>query len=246
MSDIPLKHCSHCPEGQQWHPATTEFFHRNKANKDGLESRCKLCKTASMKAYRARPEVQEREKTYRVNPEVKVQQSAWHKVHYLETRERQLAYMQDYLHRPGVREQRNTYNKAHYRRPDVQRRVIAKNTPEKRRKEYLRNKDKYLVRKNVCRARKKNISGTHSATQIREMLKRQKYRCYYAACGHARFERVKGKYIYHIDHTFPLSRVAGTDIPANDISYLVLACPTCNLSKNNKYPWEFPEGGRLL
>ncbi len=96
------------------------------------------------------------------------------------------------------------------------------------------------------RARKRSVAGVHTPDQIEAQLKRQHYRCYYAACGHAKFEKRNGKYVYHIDHTFPLVRVAGTDTPANDISYLVLTCPACNLSKNDKFPWEWPEGGRLL
>jgi len=93
------------------------------------------------------------------------------------------------------------------------------------------------------RTHKRAILGTHTPAQIIEQLKRQKHKCYYCS---KRFEKYKGKHVYHVDHTFPLSRVAGTDIPANDISYLVLTCPTCNLRKNNKFPWEWPEGGRLL
>lgn len=96
------------------------------------------------------------------------------------------------------------------------------------------------------RARKRSIAGEHTPEQIIEQLKRQKYRCYYAACGHAKFKRLKGKYIYHIEHTFPVSRVVGGDIPANDMSYIVLACPKCNQSKGDKFPWEWNEGGRLL
>jgi len=86
----------------------------------------------------------------------------------------------------------------------------------------------------------------YTAAQIREQLKRQHYRCYYAKCGFAKFQRIKGKFVYHVEHTFPVSRVAATATPANDIGYLVLACPACNLSKGDKFPWEWPEGGRLL
>lgn len=96
------------------------------------------------------------------------------------------------------------------------------------------------------RANKNAVSGSHTPAQIEAQLKRQKGRCYYGACGHAKFEKKDGRYVYHIDHTYPLSRVAGTDIPANDISYLVLACPSCNLKKHAKFPWEWFEGGRLL
>lgn len=95
-------------------------------------------------------------------------------------------------------------------------------------------------------ARKKAVTGTYTSDQIQSLLKRQKYKCYYASCGFAKFKKQKGQYIYHIDHTFPISRVAGTDIPANGIDYIVLACPSCNERKNKKFPWEFFEGGRLL
>jgi CRISPR/Cas system Type II protein with McrA/HNH and RuvC-like nuclease domain len=93
------------------------------------------------------------------------------------------------------------------------------------------------------RAIKKAIPGTYTSAQIQDQLKRQKHKCYYC---HKRFQKIKDKHIYHIEHTFPLSRVAGTDIPANSIDYLVLACPHCNHSKSDKFPWEWAEGGRLL
>jgi len=109
--------------------------------------------------------------------------------------------------------------------------------PEIRKQCYTRVRNRY--------ARKKSVQGTHTSEQIQDQLKRQKYRCYYAACGNAKFKKKDGKYIYHIDHTYPISRVAGSDIPANSIDYLVLACPACNHSKKDKFPWEWAEGGRL-
>jgi 5-methylcytosine-specific restriction endonuclease McrA len=33
---------------------------------------------------------------------------------------------------------------------------------------------------------------------------------------------------------------------SNDISNIVLACPSCNLQKGTRLPHEWPEGGRLL
>lgn len=131
---------------------------------------------------------------------------------------------------PEIREHNHAYNRAYTSRPEYQ----EQRRPRER------------VNSHNRRARKKSIAGTHTVEQIQEQLKRQRYRCYYAACGHAKFEKRKGKYVYHIEHTFPISRIAGTNIPANDMSYLVLACPTCNMQKHDKFPWEWPEGGRLL
>lgn len=104
------------------------------------------------------------------------------------------------------------------------------------------NRERYTALERNRKMAKRSIPGTFTAAQVAELLKRQKYRCYYC---YEKFKRIKGKYVYHIDHTFPISRASGDD-PINDISYLVLACPSCNLKKGKKYPWEFFEGGRLL
>ncbi len=93
------------------------------------------------------------------------------------------------------------------------------------------------------RARQRAVPGSHTPEQIQEQLIRQRRKCYYCR---GKFEKRGNQYVFHIEHTFPLSRVVGTDIPANDIGYLVLACPTCNFKKRDKFPWEWPEGGRLL
>ena len=47
---------------------------------------------------------------------------------------------------------------------------------------------------------------------------------------------------YHIDHIMPLSKGG-----RHTISNLVVSCPTCNLQKNAKDPYQFAqERGRLL
>lgn len=74
--------------------------------------------------------------------------------------------------------------------------------------------------------------GIHTAQEIEQQYERQQGKCYYC---HKRIVR------YHIDHIIPLSRGG-----SNDISNLVLACPSCNLSKGNKLLYEWRNGGRLL
>lgn len=94
------------------------------------------------------------------------------------------------------------------------------------------------------RARMKALPGELTDCQIQEKLKQQRYRCYYAACGYARFKKKKGKYMYHIEHTVPVSRTECG--PRHDINFVVLSCGPCNDKKHNKLPHEWPEGGRLL
>jgi len=132
------------------------------------------------------------------------------------------ACRQAYRRRPGVKERTQVYNKTYDR--GHRRRI----------------RERSHVNNNNYRARKMGVRGKHTPEQIQAQLKRQKCQCYYCK---AKFER---RYIYHVEHTYPLSRVAGSDIPANESDYLVLACPTCNRSKHDKYPWEFPKGNRLL
>ncbi len=265
--DIPQKRCSSCPDGEQWHPATAEFFYHNKSNKkDGLTSQCKTCiskkraeyesrpdvreqrrirQRAYVKDYRNRPGVREKElarkREYRSSPEVKKQNQASSKIYRSrpEVQERIRLYKREYSKRPHARETKHAHTYAYYRRPGIRERTLTWH-----RKYYRRpgGRERTRVNQNNRRARKMAVSGAYTSAQIQALLKRQKHCCYY--CSNA-FEKRNGQYIYHIDHTFPLSRVS-SDIPANDISYLVLACPQCNLSKGNKYPHEFYEGGKLL
>ncbi len=223
--NTPLKRCSNPTCKNPWLPATTDYFHRRK---DGLDSQCKDCH----KEYDNRPEVKERrsanEKARRNNPETREDFLTRKRANYHSPKSQ--ARLKIYYQQPEVLERKNACTSRRYYDP-----VIGPHVQEQKRARTLN----YI-------ARKKAVQGTYTSKQIQEQLKRQKHRCYYAACGFAKFEKKKGKYVYHIDHTFPLSRVVGTDIPANSIDYLVLACPTCNMNKKNKFPWEWSEGGRLL
>ena len=259
QDNTPHKQCT--GECKQWFPATSEFFSPRKDAKDGLRSQCKECRNKEQKSYHARPDVQERRRarasrpearerdriqhraSYQI-PEVRKQIRAQQKAYYEEVREQRLAYRKAYYSQPENRERQRAQFKDYYSRPEVR---AYRNAHDKAyKKTYLKRpevRERNQVNSHNYRARKSAIPGTYSPAQIQDLLKRQRYKCYYC---HLKFEKRSGKYIYHIDHTFPVSRVAGTDIPANDISYLVLACPTCNRKKHNKFPWEFPAGGRLL
>jgi HNH endonuclease len=231
----PQKRCTG-PCGRLF-PATTEFFHRNAGR---LRNACKTCRNDKSKEdYHTSP-VHERklagEKTKYQLPEVREHKLTRQRAKYQlpEVQERKHAWLQNYRSLPGIRERSLERQRAY----DKVRRSSPAGQARKRADQALR------------RARKRAVLGTHTAAQIQEQLNRQHYRCYYAACGFAKFKRIKEngtwKYLFHVDHTYPLSRVTGTAIPANDISYLVLACPKCNEEKADKFPWEWVAGGRLL
>ena len=138
-------------------------------------------------------------------------------------------------------EQRREYARTYQRNnPDKVKanhaRYIAKNpeTYRKRLKEYQKN-NPHIIRAATQRRRARLLGavGTHTGSEIRAQYKRQRGACYY--CG------VEVGKEYHVDHVVPLSR-GGT----NDISNLVIACPTCNHKKHARLPHEFSEGGRLL
>lgn len=82
------------------------------------------------------------------------------------------------------------------------------------------------------RARKARAEGSHTASDIKHQLAAQKGTCWWC------HEAIRGNE-YHADHRIPLHQ-GGSNGPEN----IVIACPTCNLRKNARMPWEF--NGRLL
>lgn len=84
------------------------------------------------------------------------------------------------------------------------------------------------------RALKRGNGGTHTAADVRDILRKQKGRC--AAC------QCETAAKYHVDHVIPLSK--GGD---NSRFNLQILCPPCNLRKHDKDPITFmQEMGMLL
>ena len=233
------------PEAQEHEKAYVKAYRSRPEVQEHRKARSK----AYYKVYYSQPEKQENRKAYmkayNSRPEVKARNKDWYRIYISRTEilEHRKARAKAYNSRPDVQEHSKTWHRDYYRRPGIKEHKKAYDKVySKAYHSRTEVQERRKVRAHIRRSRKRSVLGTHSPQQIKEQLKRQRHKCYYCQ---KRLQKTKGKYIYHIDHTFPLSRVAGTDIPANDISYLVLACPTCNLSKGNKFPWEFPEGNRL-
>lgn len=143
-------------------------------------------------------------------------------------------------HRDDLLEYNRLYGKVHHdERASYRRTHRAEHTAWYSRYEQKRNtlpqrKAQHTANSRNRHARKKNAIGTHTAQQVQEQHKRQNGRCYYCRCKVRWGE-------HHVDHVIPLSRGG-----SNDISNLVITCPSCNLKKHAKMPHEWPEGGRLL
>jgi len=101
-------------------------------------------------------------------------------------------------------------------------------------KKYRKTEKGKFVEKNKSHKRRtKYKKGDVSTEQLRKLIKKSKY-CYWC--------NIKLDNNYHIDHYVPLSKGG-----EHTISNLVISCPSCNLRKNAKDPYEFAlTKGRLL
>lgn len=164
-------------------------------------------------------------------------------------------WVEKYFARPGAKERHKVAVDARYQRhkEDVNARAIAwrKRNPEKARvsnrkavKSDNHKKATIRWRKNhpdmvrasdrTKRAKRKKAEGRHTAEDVLNILRQQKYRC--ANCA------VSVKDRYHVDHVMPLVK-GGSNWPDN----LQILCPTCNNKKHSKDPIQWAnENGRLL
>lgn len=266
QDNTPYKMCSNPACKNPWLPATTDCFQRDNHLTSKLTSKCKECINAKRKEERSQPEVRDRQNAHRranyaVNPEAQARQHDYNhayyydpenhdqvlaqkKTYYQENREDILTQKRIYASDPGVRVQKCNYNHAYYE-DDENRSHISKHQksryglPEvqEQRRAYCQlpqTKAIYRTHSHNRRALEHHALGKHTPQQIKEQYARQKGKCHYC-----RNKVEWGK--HHIDHVVPISRGG-----SNDISNLVIACPTCNQRKHRKLPHEWPEGGRLL
>jgi 5-methylcytosine-specific restriction endonuclease McrA len=245
--DSPQKQCNKC---KLFKPLTD--FHLKKASPDGYQYRCKQCYIKPYKRTQYPPvpdgykrcskckEVKQatNDEFVRANDK-KSGLSAWCKA------------CQNARYAAKDPDVKQSYSRQHYieRKEEVRQwgiqyrevnadRIRLRYQEQKTRhamnsKRYRTfNYNRILVRNRNRHALKKAAVGTHTEQDIQKQYERQKGRCYYC---HAKITK------YHVDHVVPLTRGG-----SNDPSNLVIACPTCNISKHNKLLHEWVYGGRLL
>lgn len=168
---------------------------------------------------------QEKFLTYRATPEWKVKAKEASK-RYREKNPEKVAE-QSRLYRLANRDKRaKSFKKWCAANPEYDK--------EWRKRWKLENPEKYRHKNRTSNVRRRQAIGSHTASDICDILKLQKGRC--AIC------RDKLGKKYHVDHIKPLSS-GGT----NDRSNLQITCEPCNLSKGARDPIIHMQSlGRLL
>lgn len=267
--NIPLKRCSRCPEDNQWHPATSEYFHQSKTTKDGLKAWCKRCQAEYNRKYHAehREQVsQQRKIYYQEHSEHLRNYSAQYRTN---NSEKVKQYSVEYNRSDKRKAVKRRYNSAHQEKITAYNmKYRAENREELRQYSARYNAEHHAERlaygklrreehREELNARHRAYRRTHRGRMMhrvhqstRRARKLENLGTYTAEDlqwqhknqrGRCYYCKIKLGKKYHADHVIPLSRGG-----SNDISNIVVTCVTCNLRKSNKLPHEWGEGGRLL
>lgn len=205
-----------CSKCKTEYPATTENFPVHTRKKDGLGSWCKACHRQYQREY------------YVANAEKRREQM---REYDAANKEKKREYRE--ANKEKINERDREYYAANKEKKREYREVNREKLRERAREYHQTPRGREVARTRNHRRRARKASAPLGLPfNEQAQLKRQKSRCYY--CGRKLTE-------YHIDHVIPLSR-GGCDGAENK----VLACPDCNLSKHDKLPHEWAEGGRLL
>lgn len=214
------KQCSMCGVV---YPASSDFFWVSKQHKDGLRSNCRKCCIAKKREYyeKNKPQILTAQKLHRDQNKDAILARERHRYHTDEDfRIRKLATNKRHF-------QKQSEKIAIYKQAWVERNRDKTRAASKRWREAhpLKKRADCLTRI----ARKRNAPGTFTKSDISRLYKMQGGKCKYCNLP------LDGG--YHLDHVIPISR-GGTNFASN----IVLACPSCNLSKGDKLidEWNSP------
>lgn len=242
MSIVPITE-KFCPACEETKPASS--FYVDRQRKDGLSYSCKSCvsqgrpcknpakrvilpldasKTCSKCGVEKRLEQFHPSKSERfgraaacINCKKK-----YAREHHLKNREQRNAWVK--AHKMANAEKVKAAGRAYYQ--SNQEAVSARN------KQWRENNPEVV--RAYCRNRRAlraSAGGKHTQQDVASKLASQKGKCHWCA------QKISGT--YHVDHVIPLIK-GGTNGPEN----IVIACPSCNMRKQAKMPWDF--AGRLF
>lgn len=182
---VDTKQCTKCKE---YKPATSEYFHRAKLGRYGLDSVCKPCKAQYTANNRERLSQYKRE---------------WYAANKERTKERQSQTARVWRE---ANKERHAQNARAWSEANKNRRAQTNHTwleANKGRQDY---KERKAMHERNRRALKRGGKGTHTYSDIKRQYQAQKGKCYYCKCN------VGDN--YHVDHVVPLSR-GGSNGPEN-------------------------------
>jgi hypothetical protein len=261
------KKCSRCHIDQ---PRTEEYFCKMKQSKDGLRPECKSCRKIDKRNQylKNKNKVLENQKVYRMKNkdaialrDKRYRQSNRDKLikksqeHYLANKERysklqrlwreknkgkKLEMDREYhwANREKILPRKRKYREGNIEHARAKNAAWRAANPDKKKqmdREYRQNNPHKINQHGKNRrARKLGAEGRFTVEDVQRIYSLQKGLCHWCGC-----KLGSERHTYHADHRIPLTK-GGTNDPSN----IVISCPRCNQSKNNKMPWEF--AGRLF
>lgn len=228
------KICSKCGEEK---PATTEYFRKAKANKDGLMGQCRDCIKEYEKQYRQ--ENKEYRKLY--NKQWRQENKEYRKLYEKQWRQENKEHRK--LYNKQWHQENKEYIKEHYKQYKKQWHQENKEKINERHKqwyqenkEYIKEYNKQYFQENIDRYRqnnqkrkaiKKRLPHTLTLDQWEKIKNDFNNECAY--CGKTEQEhKEEFNELLHQEHFIPLSK--GGEYTHNNI---IPACRSCNRSKHN-------------
>lgn len=249
-----MKSCTKC---KVEYPITSEYWQRNKKNKDGFRPDCKKCCSKRKKQYyqKNKERIKEKSCVYRNENKdyYKEYQKQWYKKNkdsvqeylkenkdHIEQRSREY-YLENRTHLLNYTKQHQKENREHYREYGEMwrlenreylseyRKANKKQMREAQRKWRERNPEKSRLKTQKRRAIKKNLPHTLSKKEWLETKQIFNNSCAYCGMTGEEHGVVCGQQL-HQDHFVPLSKGGGYTK-----ENIIPACRSCNSSKHNTY-----------
>lgn len=222
---------------------STILFHKDKTKKDGIDCYCKECKCEIKRIqYNENKEKYiEKSRKYRENNPEKIKEI--NKNSKNKNKEKIKIYNKEYkqLNKEKLKEQKKEWILNNREKYLAYKRIKSKEyrnkkTKQERIRKYTNEaKERNRIsKKNYKHRRRMQEKGGVTYIELKKILSEAK-NCYWC---NTKLKNLKP----HIDHYVPLSK-GGT----HTLDNIVISCPTCNLTKNAKSPYDFAiTKGRLF